>query len=261
MASLTIRIFSNCLRRYVSFQMFLPNDRRYDAPPQEEPYASRGMKTLFLLHGYTGDAWNWVPEYLAEKYNFAIVIPSGENGFWIDGLSTGHKYGTFLGVELVDYVRKTFGLAKSKEDTFIMGFSMGGYGALRTALKYPDVFGKTAAWSSALIVHEVATMKPGYDNGMSNYDYYRECFGEPSKVLESDNNPETLVKQLKAEGKQLPEIFMACGTEDFLIEPNRAMHRFLEEEGVAHTYWEDAGIHDLVFWTKCVEKFVPVMFG
>ena len=148
--------------------------------------ADQGMKTLFLLHGYTGDAWNWVPEYLAEKYNFAIVIPSGENGFWIDGLSTGHKYGTFLGVELVDYVRKTFGLAKSKEDTFIMGFSMGGYGALRTALKYPDVFGKTAAWSSALIVHEVATMKPGYDNGMSNYDYYRECFGEPSKVLESE---------------------------------------------------------------------------
>ena len=71
----------------------------------------------------------------------------------------------------------------------------------------------------------------------------------------------SLVKKLKAEGKEFPEIFMACGTEDFLIERNRAMHKFLEEEGVAHTYWENPGIHDFVFWNKCVEKYVPVMFG
>ena len=262
MANVTIRFFSNCLRRTVSFQMYIPNDRRYDAPPMEDDvYQKRGMKTLFLLHGYTGDAWNWVPEYLAEKYNFAIVIPSGENGFWIDGISTGHQYGSFLEKELVEYVRKTFGLAKTPEDTYVMGFSMGGFGALHAALHSPETFGKAAAWSSALIVHEVATMTPGYDNGMSNYEYYRECFGEPSKVLESDNNPETLVKKLKAEGKKLPEIFMACGTEDFLIGPNRAMHQFLVDEGIEHTYWEDAGIHDLVFWGKCVEKFVPIMFG
>ena len=261
MASFQIRYYSNCLRRCVSFLAYLPNDPRGDVPPMEEKYADRGMKTLFLLHGYTGDAWNWVSEELAMKYNFAIIVPSGENAFWIDGLATGHQFGTFLGVELVDYVRKTFGLAMRKEDTFIMGFSMGGFGALRTALKYPETFGKAAAWSSALIVHEVAKMTPGYDNGVANYDYYRECFGEPSKVLESENNPETLVKQLKAEGKELPEIIMACGTEDFLIGPNRAMHQFLTEQGVAHIYWEDAGIHDMVFWGKCVEKFVPVMFG
>ena len=261
MASITIRFYSNCLRRAVSFQVFMPNDPRNDVPPMEEKYAKRGMKTLFLLHGYTGDAWNWVPEELAMKYNFAIVIPSGENAFWIDGISTGHQFGTFLEVELVDYVRKTFGLAMRREDTYIMGFSMGGFGALHSALRHPETFGKAAAWSSALIVHEVATMTPGYDNGVANYEYYRECFGEPSQVLESENNPETLVKKIKAEGKEFPEIIMACGTEDFLIERNRDMHRFLEEQGVEHTYWEDAGIHDMVFWSKCVEKFVPVMFG
>lgn len=261
MANLTVRFFSNCLRRYTTFQMFIPNDKRDDCPPDETKYGKRETKTLFLLHGYTGDAGNWVPEYLAEKYNFAIVTPSGENSFWLDGISTGHQFCKFLGEELINYVRKTFGLARKREDTYIMGMSMGGFGALHTALYYPEVFGKTVGLSSALIVHEVANMREGVGNGVANYEYYRECFGEPSKVLESRNNPETLVKLIKSEGKEMPEIFISCGTEDFLIENNRQFHAFLESEGVKHIYNEESGIHDMVFWSKCVDKFIPMMFG
>lgn len=262
MANFNIELYSNSLHRSTSFKMVIPNDYRTDSfPPAEKtPQQTRPMKTLFLLHGYTGKGDCWIPEYLAAIYNFAVVCPSGENGFWLNGLSTGHAYQTFVGEELVDYVRRTFGLAKSAEDTYIMGMSMGGFGALHTALAYPDVFGKAAPLSSALIHHEVAGMKPGEGNPVANYDYYRECFGEPSKILESENNPETLVKKILKEGKKMPEIFMACGTEDFLIEPNRAMHKFLEEQGVAHTYWEDKGQHDMMFWDKCVQKFIPLMF-
>ena len=265
MANLSIRFFSDCLKRRVTFQMVLPNDvpvQRMDgAEIPGNPYQSRPMKTLFLLHGYTGDADNWVPEELAVKYNFAIVIPNGENGFWLDGISTGHAFCTFLGEELIGYVRKTFGLAMTKEDTYIMGLSMGGFGALHTSLAYPDVFGKAACLSSALIVHEVAGMTPDNSNPVANYEYYRECFGDPKTVLESESNPEVLVKKLKAEGKAFPELFMCCGTEDFLIENNRQMHRFLEEEQVPHTYCESKGVHDMVFWREYVEKFIPLMFG
>lgn len=263
MAYFNIELYSNTLHRSTSFKMIIPNDYRVDSfPPMEKtPQQKAPMKTLFLLHGYTGKGDNWVPDYLAEKYNFAIVCPSGENGFWLNGLSTGHAYQSFIGEELVDYVRRTFGLAKKREETYIMGLSMGGFGALHTALAYPEVFSKAAPLSSALIHHEVANMKPGSGNQVANYDYYRECFGEPEKLLESENNPETLVKKILKEGGKMPEIFMACGTEDFLLEPNRAMHKFLEEQGVAHTYWEDAGQHDMVFWNKCVEKFIPIMFA
>ncbi len=219
------------------------------------------MKTLFLLHGWTGDAGNWVPEYLAEKYNFAIVMQNSKNGFWLDGISTGHKFCTFIGEELVRYIRKTFGLAMSPEETCIMGLSMGGFGALHTALAYPDTFGKTAALSSALIVHEISGMKEGDKNDVANYEYYRECFGDLDKVLESENNPETLVKKLQAQGKKLPEIFMACGTEDFLLENNRQFHNFLNENGVPHTYMESAGGHDTKFWDEYAVKFTEMMFG
>lgn len=263
MANFNIELYSNCLHRSTSFKMVIPNDPRTDSfPPMEKTdLQKRPMKTLFVLHGYTGKGDNWIPEYLSEKYNFAIVCPSGENGFWLNGLSTGHAFQSFVGEELIDYVRRTFGLAKNREDTYIIGMSMGGFGALHTALAYPEVFSKTAPLSSALIHHEVANMKPGESNPVANYDYYRECFGEPAKLLESDNNPETLVKKIIAEGKKMPEIFMACGTEDFLIEPNRAMHKFLEEQGVKHTYWEDSGQHDMEFWSKCVQKFIPEMFS
>lgn len=261
MANLTIRYFSNCLCRHTTFQMYLPAGFKADTPDETNEYTKRETKTLFLLHGYTGDAGNWVPEYLADKYNFAIVIPTGENGFWLDGLSTGHKFGSMLGEELIGYVRKVFGLAMRKEDTYIMGMSMGGFGAIHTALYYPEVFGTAAGLSSALIVRQVASMKEGDENPMANYAYYRECFGDLSKVLESDNNPETLVKKIKAEGKEMPRLLVCCGTEDFLIENNREFHRFLETEGVDHIYNESKGQHDMDYWNEYVQKYVPIMFG
>ena len=164
--------------------MYLPNDMRTDIPQEENPYAARKMRTLFLLHGYTGDAGNWVPEEIAQKYNFAIVIPNGENAFWLDGLSTGHQFASFLGKELPEYLRKTFGLAGSAEETYIMGLSMGGFGALHTAFAYPEVFGKVSALSSALIVHKIAHMKEDGGNEVANYAYYHECFGDLETVEE-----------------------------------------------------------------------------
>ena len=104
------------------------------------------------------------------------------------------------------------------DETYVMGFSMGGFGALHTAFAFPECFGKVAAMSSALIVHEIAHMKPGEGNDVANYDYYQGCFGDLETVETSESNPEVLVKRLKDGGQTIPEIFMSCGTEDFLLE-------------------------------------------
>ena len=253
MANISVKFRSEALNRNVRFEVYMPNDAADDK-------GSR-MKTLFLLHGYTGEAYNWVPEHLSQKYNFAVVTPNGENGFWLDGLSTGHKYCTFVGDELVKYIRRTFGLAMSRDETYIMGLSMGGFGSLHTALSYPESFGKAAAMSSALIVHGISGMKPGTDNGVANYDYYHECFGDLDTVERSDANPEVLAKRLKDSGAALPEIYMSCGTEDFLLAENREFHVFLDSVEVPHTYLESSGGHDMDFWNRYTEKFVEMMFG
>ena len=256
MAYFRIEYFSKALHRSTSFEMMIPNDYRWEEEPPKQP-----MRTLFLLHGYTGKSGNWVPEELARKYHFAIVMPTAENSFYLDGLSTGHQYQTMVGVELVDYVRSTFGLARGAQDTCIAGMSMGGFGALHTALSYPDRFGKAGALSSALIVHGISGMKPGEDNGMANYAYYHECFGDLDSVEERDCNPEVLVKKLLAAGEPLPAMHLCCGTEDFLLENNRAFHRFLCEQGVAHVYRESSGQHDMAYWQKQIVPVVEWMFG
>lgn len=257
MAHIKVRYYSECLVRDVEFGLYIPNDIR----GEEERRKISSMKTLILLHGYTGCGDNWMPQDVSDKYNFAVVTPNGENSFWLDGLSTGHRFASFLGGELIGYLRDTFGLARTPDDTYIMGLSMGGFGALHTAFAYPDVYGKTAALSSALIVHNIAGMKPGATDAVANAEYYRECFGDLDKVEESRNNPEVLVKELKDGGKKIPEILMACGTEDFLIEENRAFHRFLEGIGVEHTYVESEGIHDMKFWSEYARKFGEKMFA
>ncbi len=256
MAYFRIEYFSKALHRTTSFELIIPNDLR-----EEETLPDRPARTLFLLHGYTGKAGNWVPEELTKKYNFAILMPTAENSFYLNGLSTGHRFQSLVGEELVDYARKTFGLCAGPEDTYIAGLSMGGFGAIHTGLAYPETFGKIGGLSSALIVHGIAGMKPGDENPVANYEYYRECFGDLDRVLESDNNPEVLVKKLKQEGRKLPEMYITCGTEDFLIENNREFHRFLEEEKVEHIYREAPGIHDMKFWSEHIVKVVDWMMA
>lgn len=256
MANLHIELHSGSLCRDTSFKMIVPTDL-------PDPHPGQEMKTVFLLHGYSGKGDNWIPEDLIQKYHFAVVCPSGENGFWLNGLSTGHAFQSFVGEELVSFVRRTFGLAMNRENTYVCGLSMGGFGALHTALAYPEVFGKAIALSSAFIQREVAGMKPGQGNSVANYDYYRECFGEPENVMESDNAPETLVKKILAGNGAypMPEIYMACGTEDFLLKNNREMHQFLEDQHVAHTYLEWSGSHDMKFWHEALRKFIPVVMA
>lgn len=261
MANFRVNYYSNALHRTSYFMIHIPNDPRMDAPQQENPYQNREMRTLFLLNGYTGDASNFIPEELSRKYHFAVVVPEPENGFYLDGASTGHAYETMVAVELVEYVRKTFGLAKTPEDTYVFGLSMGGFGALHTGLAHPDVFGKIGAMSSALIVHEIAGMKEGESTGVANYAYYRECFGDLETVEKSRNNPEVLAKELIDCGAKLPQIYMSCGTEDFLIENNREMHAYLNKIGYPHIYKESAGIHDMKFWLEYTEKIAEWMFA
>ncbi len=263
MANFQVQYFSQALARKTTFLASIPNDVRTDIPRTLNAHQKRPMKALFILHGYTGMAENWVSEAMLEHYNVAVFSANAENSFYLDAEATGHKYETMLAIELVDYVRKTFGLALKPEDTYIAGISMGGFGAIHTGLAHPDRFSKIAGLSSALIVHQIAGMTPGEttDKVMANYAYYAGCFGDLDTVETRDTNPEVLVRKLKAEGKKIPEIFLCCGTEDFLIEPNRAFHRFLTEEGVPHEFHESKGIHDGVFWAEYEPKALAWMFA
>lgn len=257
MATLDITYRSQSLTRPVPFHMIWPNDVPAEVKAQN-PHYQRPCKTLLLLHGYTAGHMEWPscsPVWeLAMKYNLAVVCPDGGIRFYLDGQGAGAAYGRFVGAELPAYLHQNFGLADGADNTWIGGESMGGFGALHTALAYPENFGCAIALSSALIIHQVAYMTPDSPpHPMADYNYYVSTFGDPAQVEEGPANPETLVKRLKACGKPLPRLFMACGTEDFLLENNRAFRDFLVREDVPVRYHEGPGVHNFAFWNQWIE--------
>ena len=146
-----------------------------------------------------------------------------------------------------------------KEDTLIGGVSMGGFGALHTGLAYPERFSGVMALSSALIIHQLKEMKPDMPATMANYEYYVETFGDLLKAEDSDYNPEVLFKKNKEKGIANPKIYMACGAQDFLLEPNHQMRDFLKEEKADFTYEEEDGVHDWSFWTPHAYKGIEYL--
>lgn len=260
MAVLSINYFSKALSKAAEFQMVFPND----LPPEmtvNNPAYHRGMKTFYLLHGFSGNSKDWLMgssiQDVAVKYNLAVVMPSGDNSFYLDGKGTGRAYGKFVGEELVEYVRNTFHLSDKKEDTYIGGYSMGGFGAIHTGFAYPETFGGIFALSSALIIHAIKGIQEGFEDGMADYDYYRYIFGNLDVVEDSRNNPEVLVKDLLANKVNTPRLYMACGTEDFLIENNREFHQYLKGKNFKDMRYEEGkGAHDWGFWDAYLEPAV-----
>lgn len=264
MALIHVEYYSLALAGQNDFYAVLPND----VPPvilKTSRHYQRPPKTLVLLHGYSGCASDWVTgsaiRELAAEYNLAVLMPNGRNSFYLNREPTGEAFATFVGEEVLNYARKAFGLSEQAEDTFIGGFSMGGFGALHTGIQYSHNYSKIMALSSALIIPQLKTMTPEDQNPIANYAYYQNIFGDLKTAHERDCNPEVLVERKLAAGEKLPQIYMACGTEDFLFEPNRAFHQFLEDHGVPHKFLTSPGIHNWKFWNEYLEPGIRWMLG
>lgn len=256
MSDFICTFFSKSLSRPVHFNAVLSNDNAYGT--EDNPYYQRQAKNIYLLHGYSGGEMDWFVnaplQDLANRYNVNFFMPCGDNSFYLDQPQTGFKYCTYVGQEFVDYTRRTFGLSTKREDTYIGGLSMGGYGAIHTGLTYPETFAGIMAFSSALIVNQLDTMSPEDNNPMANYGYYELIFGDLSKAAKTDINPSVLVEKLKKSGSTIPKIYMACGTEDFLVHANNDFKKELDRIGVEAEYQTWSGIHDFVFWRKALEE-------
>ena len=255
MAIIEVNFISKCLMRTVTFNAIIPVDK---FGPQAENAEQKPLKTLYLLHGIFGNYTDWVNgtriQAWAEANDLAVIMPSGENRFYLDDEKSGELYGEFIGKELVEFTRKLFPLSDKREDTFIAGLSMGGYGAIRNGLKYAENFGCVIGLSAAL-VHD--TWKDA-DNSAPiitfRRSYYEAIFGEYDKVKGSDKDPKALLLKLKEEGRPVPKMYLCCGTEDGLVTANRDFRDFLNENGVDLTYVEGPGKHDWVFWDTYIKK-------
>lgn len=258
MALIQVNFISKSLMRIVPMNVILPVDKiAYPGMPEENaaPY-----KTLYLLHGILGNYTDWISgtniQRWAEEKNLAVVMPSGDNMFYVDQKECQNYYGEFIGKELVEMTRKMFPLSHKREDTFIAGLSMGGYGAIRNGLKYHDTFGYIAGLSSAILIDGIENRTNESPFFMERKDYAERVFGDLAKVKDSDMNPRWLVNRLEQEKVELPKMYLACGTEDSLLEVSRSFRDYLKSTNIDLTYEEGSGGHEWDFWNRYIKKVI-----
>ncbi|WP_027109194.1 alpha/beta hydrolase [Lacticigenium naphthae] len=248
MATVNVTFQSRSLYRKVQFTAIIPTRTKSLYDPKDTQESETGpFPTLYLLHGWDGNQEDWIQNTriveLANQFGIAVVMPAGENSFYIDH-PNGDAYGQLIGEELITESRHLFPLSTSREDTWIAGLSMGGYGALRNGLKYADTFGKVAAFSSRVFRR---TDKKRMDEQNAIDKRLKAALGASSYA----GMPEEMdVEWLLLHTDNMPELFVACGSEDFLIEENRGLHDFLIENEIVHEFVEAPGGHNWDFWNE-----------
>lgn len=257
MAIIEAQIFSHSLKRIVPIQVILPVGKRYPRP--EDNNEKGPFKTLYMLHGLRGNYRDWIIytqlQNLAEEQNLAVVMPSGENSCYVEQVISDNDYGNYVGNELVEISRKMFPLSAKRDDTFIGGLSMGGFGALRNGFKYWQNFGYIIALSSAVHFFETDLSKP-----IDSIFHEDEVFGNRSAAAASDKNPRVAFANARSAcdkaGVSLPKVYMACGTDDSLLWANRSYKDYLIENGADVTYSEPRGDHNWDFWNAQIPEFL-----
>jgi len=245
MAILQVNYVSDALFRMVTLNVVLPIDKV--DPNGKYINAGKKFKTLYLLHGLLGNYTDWVHgtrvQRWAQEHDLAVVMPSADNSFYVNTPMMRNDYGKFIGEELVNVTRMMFPLSDKREDTFIAGLSMGGYGAVRNGLKYSDTFSHIANFSGAMHMADENGVHPGWGTKLLGTD--------------PDNNPALLLEKLKKEGKQIPRLYIACGMEDDLLESNRHFRDLCLKAGADVTYQEEPGYgHEWDFWDKHIGRII-----
>lgn len=206
--------------------------------------------TFYLLHGLSDDYSNWLRrtriEWYVSELPMIVVIPDGFRN-WYTRNDSGVDFAKYIAEETVDYVDQFFPTRASRAGRCIGGLSMGGYGALRLSLGYPERFISASSHSGALIPwnREPSIIDPRE---------FRNVFGE--KPSGSDHDLLVLARRAKQRGK-FPKIRLDCGLSDApWIENNRFIHQQFNKLGIDHEYAEFEGGHDWDYWDVHVREAV-----
>jgi putative tributyrin esterase len=214
-------------------------------PPESEN--AQNLPMVVLLHGVYGSHWNWALKGGAHRTAFemitsgdippmVLVMPS--DGLWGDGSGyvphTTTDYEAWIVEDVIDCVTSVLPQLSDQSPVFISGLSMGGFGALHLAGKYPERFAGISAHSA-----------------ITHYDQFEIFSRQPmSTYVLADETDKSILYWFQKHRDRLPPLRFDCGTSDLLIEHNRAFHQTLLAHGIAHQYEEFDGGHSWAYWAE-----------
>ncbi len=243
MALIHCDFFSESLALSTSMTVLLPQSP--GAQIGVDAHAASGPPpVLYLLHGLTDDDTAWTRFTSIERYaaakGLAVVMPQVHRSFYADE-AYGMRFWTFLSEELPQVVSGFFRVSTERADTFVAGLSMGGYGALKWALRQPERFAAAASLSGALDVAYIQKhdLRPHMRELTTRVFAGRDLAGGPDDLLHlvSTADPATL-----------PRLMLRCGTEDHLVAQNERFVRACARHGVALDSGFGPGAHEWGYW-------------
>ncbi|MBD0326703.1 MAG: esterase family protein [Pyrinomonadaceae bacterium] len=253
----TVQFSSKLVKTTLPYRVIVPAN--YTSTEEQK----QRYPVLYLLHGYSGHYENWarltkLAEY-ASQYNFIIVTPEGNNGWYVDSASVStDKYESYFLQELIPDVESRYRTTGTREGRAIAGLSMGGYGALKFGFKYPEMFAFAASLSGAM---DAATW---VDSDVRNVSAalarsVMETFGPLGSQTRTANDLVKIVREFPAARfPQLPYVYLDCGTEDFLIQTSRSFSALLLERKIPHEFRQLPGSHNWAYWDAQVREVLRV---
>lgn len=252
MALLHVNFFSKALGVASSVEVILPETDQGIGVTASGEAALPGV--LYLLHGYSDDHTIWQRRTSVERYaarhNLAIIMPAVNHSFYCNE-EHGERYWDYVSDELPRIMHRFFRLSDKPEDTFVAGLSMGGYGAMKLALTYPERFGAAASFSGAA---DIAAMSK------RRSDDWSRIFGRKA-VRGTDCDLFHLMKA-NADAPHKPRLYVSCGTADFLYDQHQRFVPALRKSGWDVTSYEEPdAVHEWGFWDREIAKFIALIMA
>ena len=244
------KLQSSLLGREVSYRVIVPADYKRKK--------SERYPVIYLLHGLYGHFSNWTEKTdiatYASGYDFIIVTPEGDDGWWTDSETVPNdRYESYIVRELIPEIDKTYRTIADRDHRIIAGLSMGGYGAIKFGLKYSDMFSLVGSFSGAFDATR-RTEKTG-----NKYPSISVVYGPEGSKTRADNDIFALIRLVPDDKiASLPFIYFDCGTEDPFVEVNREFAALLAEKKVPHEFRELPGKHEWPYWDQQVQEFLRV---
>lgn len=257
MAFIDCHFHSDVLGRACSMLVIVPQRAKTQIGMNSAGSGRKNYPVLYLLHGLSDDHTIWMRrtsiERYAAQYELVIVMPDGGRGFYTDHVC-GPRYWTMLSEELPSIVADLFPVSTRREDTYAAGLSMGGYGALKLALRCPDRFAAAVGLSSVADLRHWLDLQP-------NDPERKWIFGGVDQ-LETRGNDLFALADKAVHAATPPRLLMVCGTEDGLYQGNIRLRDHLRAIGYpGFEYREGPGTHNWGFWDTWIQAGLEFLVG
>jgi S-formylglutathione hydrolase FrmB len=218
---------------------------------------------LYLLHGLFGSFDNWatltgLAKYAAD-HQLILVMPEGGDGWYTDSETNAvNKFESYLIKELIPEIDANYRTINERRGRGIAGLSMGGYGALKFGLKYPQSFKMTASISGAFDPAEQSDGNRGFDWSNLRASIL-QAFGDVDSKTRAENDLYKLAARLTpADLENLPSMYFDCGLGDEFLSANRKLSETFSRAGIVHEFCELPGEHDWNFWDQRVQHILKL---